>query len=140
MTSQLKTIDDIFNLENALLSMEQVSLDLTHHFSRGIYARQMFIPKGTILTGKLHKHNHLNVMLYGDIEIATEDGSKRMTEPCMFESKAGTKRAGFAHEDTVWITIHATEETDIEKIEANEIAEDPLQYLKDLRGNNLCHS
>ena len=124
MTSQLKTIDDIFSLEKAMLSMEQLPLDVTHHFSKGVYARQMFIPKGTILTGKLHKHNHLNVMLYGDIEVATEDGAKRMTEPCMFESKAGTKRAGFAHEDTVWITIH-------------EIAENPLQYLEDLRSDNL---
>jgi hypothetical protein len=137
MNSQLKTIDDIFSLEKAMLSMDQLPLDVTHHFSKGVYARQMFIPKGTILTGKLHKHNHLNVMLYGDIEVATEDGSKRMTEPCMFESKAGTKRAGFAHEDTVWITIHATKETDLKKIEANEIAENPLQYLEDLRSDNL---
>ena len=137
MSAQLKVIDKIFELENAMLTMEQLPLDVTHHFSKGVYARQMFIPKGTILTGKLHKHNHLNIMLYGDIEVATQDGLKRITEPCMFESKAGTKRAGFAHEDTVWITIHATKETDLEKIESDEIAENPLQYLADLRGERL---
>ena len=114
--------------------MEQLSLDIEHIFSRGVYARKMLIPKGTILTGKMHKHKHLNIMLYGDIEIATDEGTKRINKPCIFESKAGTKRAGFAHEETVWITIHATEETDIEKIEANEIAENPLQYLEELRG------
>ena len=56
----------------------------------------------------------------------------------MFESKAGTKRAGLAHEDTVWITIHATKETDLKKIEANEIVENPLQHLEYFRSENLC--
>ena len=59
MSAQLKVIDDIFNLENAMMSMEQLPLDVTHYFSKGVYARQMFIPKGTVLTGKMHKHNHL---------------------------------------------------------------------------------
>jgi hypothetical protein len=134
MSTQLKPIDSIFSLEKEMMSMEQLSLDIEHIFSRGVYARKMLIPKGTILTGKMHKHKHLNIMLYGDIEIATDEGTKRINKPCIFESKAGTKRAGFAHEETVWITIHATEETDIEKIEANEIAENPLQYLEELRG------
>jgi hypothetical protein len=135
MSCELNTIDSIFSLEKEMLSMDQLSLDIEHIFSRGVYARKMLIPKGTILTGKMHKHKHLNIMLYGDIEIATDKGTKRIDKPCIFESKAGTKRAGFAHEETVWITIHATEETDIQKIEANEIAENPLQYLEELRGN-----
>tara|TARA_R110000803_G_scaffold70454_1_gene133405 strand:- start:329 stop:739 length:411 start_codon:yes stop_codon:yes gene_type:complete len=135
MSCELNTIDSIFSLEKEMLSMDQLSLDIEHIFSRGVYARKMLIPKGTILTGKMHKHKHLNIMLYGDIEIATDEGTKRIDKPCIFESKAGTKRAGFAHEETVWITIHATEETDIQKIEANEIAENPLQYLEELRGN-----
>jgi hypothetical protein len=133
MSCELKAIDHIFALEKTMLSMDQVSLDVEHIFSRGVYARRMLIPKDTVLTGKMHKYNHLNIMLYGDIEIATDEGTKRIDKPCIFESKAGTKRAGFAHEETVWITIHATEETDIEKIEANEIAENPLQYLEELR-------
>ena len=138
MSAQLKVIDDIFNLENAMMSMEQLPLDVTHYFSKGVYARQMFIPKGTVLTGKMHKHNHLNIMLYGDIEVATQEGLKRIDKPCMFESKAGTKRAGLAYEDTVWITIHATKETDLKKIEANEIVENPLQHLEYLRSKKLC--
>ena len=121
----------ILNLEKTMQAMPQVSLDVAHHFSDGVYARELFIPKGTILTGKMHKHNHLNIMLYGDIE--------RMTGHCIFESKAGTKRAGFAHEDTLWVTIHATKETDLEKIEADEIADDPLKFLEELRGDKLCH-
>jgi hypothetical protein len=129
----------ILNLEKSMQSMDQVSLDVNHHFSKGVYARELFIPKGTVLTGKMHKHNHLNIMVYGDIEIANSEGSKRMIGHCIFESKAGTKRAGFAHEDTLWVTIHATKETDLKKIEADEIADDPLEYLEELRGGKLCH-
>ncbi len=129
-----KGLAGIFHLEKTMLDMEQLPLDVNHHFSKGVYAREMLIPKGTILTGKMHKHNHLNVVLYGDIEVATGDGAKRITAPCVFESIAGTKRAGFAHEDTLWLTIHPTEETDLEKVEAEVIADDPIKYLEELRG------
>jgi len=133
-TEVSKGLAGILNLEKTMLSMEQLQLDVNHHFSKGVYAREMLIPKGTILTGKKHKHNHLNVVLYGDIEVATADGSKRITGSCIFESIAGTKRAGFAHEDTLWITIHPTEETDLEKVEDEVIADDPIKYLEELRG------
>jgi hypothetical protein len=39
-------------------------------------------------------------------------------------SRPGTKRVGYAHEDTIWTTIHATEETDMEKVEKELIAAD----------------
>ena len=37
----------------------------------------------------------------------TENGLKRVSAPCMIRSKPGLKRAGFAHEDSLWITVHA---------------------------------
>ena len=40
---------------------------LTHHFTPKdekygccTYAREMFIPKGTLIIGKIHRHQHLN--------------------------------------------------------------------------------
>ena len=47
---------------------------------------------------------------------------KRIIAPYTFVSRPGTKRVGLAHADTVWVTIHATEETDLEKIEEEVIA------------------
>ena len=124
----LLNIAGILNLEKSMQSMEQVSLDVTHHFSKGVYARELLIPKGTVLTGKMHKHNHLNIMVYGDIEIANSEGSKRMTGHCIFESKAGTKRAGFAHEDTLWITVDKTDESDEEKMQESVMVSKMEQY------------
>ena len=39
-------------IERAMEQMEQLELDVKHHFSMGIYARELFITKGTTLTAK----------------------------------------------------------------------------------------
>jgi hypothetical protein len=110
----------IENLEAEMLKHEQVECPLEHHFAPGLYARQIFIPKGTLLTGKVHKDDDISVLLQGDISVLTPEGMKRMRGPCTFVSKAGVKKLGYAHEDTWWTTIHAnrTDESDIDKLEA----------------------
>jgi len=90
---------------------------LEHSFADGNYVRQITIPKGSILISKIHRYSHPAFILEGDITVVSEDGNKRMKAPCHFISKAGAKRVGFAHEKTVWVTVHATKETDLEKIE-----------------------
>jgi len=105
-------------------TLQQVDIKPVHYFAKGLYAREIFIPKGTLLTGKIHKSEHLNVISKGDISVVTEFGTKRIIAPFTMVSQPGTKRVGYAHEDTVWTTIHATEETDMEKVERELIAED----------------
>ncbi len=113
----------IMALEDAILRFKQEELQVNHHFSKGIYAREMIIPKGTILTGKIHKHEHLNIMTKGKIRVVTEEGAKDVVAPAIIASPAGTKRAGVAIEDTIWITIHPTDERDLDKIEDQFIAQ-----------------
>ena len=100
----------------------QMELQPTHYFSKGIYARELFIPAGVILTGKIHKTEHINIISQGDISVLTEEGIQRIRAPFTMVVKPGIKRVGFTHEDTVWTTIHATEETDLDKLEAELIA------------------
>ncbi len=114
--------EQIAKLETALLKLPQVETPITHRFSKGIYAREMFIPKGTLLIGKIHKFENLNIISQGDISVLTEEGVKRIKAPCTIVSPPGAKRVGYAHEDTTWTCIHATEETDLEKIEEEVIA------------------
>jgi hypothetical protein len=50
----------------------------------------------------------------------------------VIKSKPGIKRVGYAHEDTVWITVHPTDETDLDKLEENLIAksfDEVLEFL-----------
>lgn len=112
----------IKQLERELIATgAAIELEVIHHFAPGIYARELRIPAGTVLTGKTHKTTHLNVVSAGDITVWTEGGMKRVQAPYTFVSQPGTKRAGLTHADTVWTTFHVTQETDLEKIEAEVI-------------------
>lgn len=106
-----------------------VHINEKNHFSKGVYAREIFIPKGTVLTGKIHKYANLNIMSKGDLSVLMDDGSvKRVQAPFTCVSPAGTRRVAYAHEDTVWTTIHGTDEQCVEKIEAEFIAQTPREF------------
>lgn len=114
--------EKLARLEAVLSAGETVELPVKHHFSRGVYARELFIPKGTVLVGKIHKFSQINIVSKGDISVLTEDGVKRVKAGATIVSEPGIKRAGYAHEDTVWTTIHGTHETDLDKLEDELIA------------------
>jgi hypothetical protein len=103
-------------VEKIILSVDQSECPVKHHFSPGLYIREMTIPEGTVLTGKVHKTEHLCIMC-GDLELASDGLKARMIGFHVLESKVGAKRLGLAHKETIFTTIHATNETDIEKLE-----------------------
>lgn len=109
--------EKIQSLETVMLQEDQVDIPVNHRFSGGIYAREITIPKGTLLTGRIHKFDHFDIMLSGDVTVSTDTGEvKRLTGLNIMEGKAGKKRAGYTHEDTHWITFHSAEERDPEQM------------------------
>ena len=46
---------------------------LTHSFAKGVYVREMNMPEGTYVVGKIHKRDHIWVLLEGYIMVATEE-------------------------------------------------------------------
>jgi hypothetical protein len=96
--------------------------NLWHHFAPGLYARELWIPADSFVVGKIHKHEHLAMLVYGTASIADEFDNVKMSGPCLFKSKAGVKRALYTHEDCLFITFHPTELTDLEAIEEHVIA------------------
>ena len=111
------TREQIERLEALILQCPQTDLKTTHHFSPGLYAREMFIPAGTVLTGAVHKTEHM-ALFVGDITVWTEHGMQRITGHQTFVSKAGAKRVGYAHADTWCTGFFVTDETDIDALEA----------------------
>ncbi len=95
---------------------------VTHTFAPGLYARQMTIPKGGIIIGKIHRHAHVNTISKGRVWVVTEFGKDEIVGPVTFVSQPGTKRVVVAQEETIWTTYHPTEETDLAKIEEQVIA------------------
>jgi hypothetical protein len=85
----------------------------------------MMIPKGTLIIGKIHRHQHLNFIAKGKVIVFTEFGQKHLEGPCTFVSEVGLKRAVYAEEDTLWTTVHLTEfesEAELDKIEQEVIS------------------
>lgn len=106
-----------------------VELPVKHHFSHGVYARELTIPAGTMLIGKIHKHENLNIVLRGRIAIHCNGEAREFEAGDVIVSPPGTQRAGYALEDTVWMTVHGTDETDLERIEDMFIAKSYDEYL-----------
>lgn len=121
-------------LEQAMLAMPHAHVEFPtfHHFADGLYAREIEIQAGTMLTGKVHRTEHLNILAKGRIKIATDEGLREFVAPCTFVAPPGTKKAGLAIEDCVWITVHATRETDLDRLE-RELTADSYERFEHLR-------
>lgn len=109
---------------------------LTHSFAKGVYIREIRIPKGYFVVGSLHKDTYFNCILSGDMSVITEDGLKRVKGPCWNIAPAGTKRFGYSHEDTVWVTAHPNpdELRDIQVLEDMIHAEEEAYVPREIVG------
>ena len=129
--------EHILGFEEQLKKDENVQIGdnlicpLKHSFSDGIYVREIFIPAGTMLTGKIHKHAHPNFLMSGKVEVITESGGyETLQGPISMMSKAGTKRAINVLEDCVWITVHhnPSNTQDLKELEKIVIADSYEEY------------
>ena len=114
--------DGVMSLQESMLEQEQVECPVIHHFSDGSYAREIFMPAGTLVVGKIHRHSHMNVISFGECHVLTENGVEFLRAPITFVSLPETKRVVYCVTDVIWTTIHVTESKDIEEIERQIIA------------------
>ena len=112
----------IVAVENVMLNSPLCSLrgesfsTLKHTFADGVYAREITVQAGALLTTAIHKYPHHVFVLKGRVTSYSEFGLQEIVGPCSFIAPAGIKRLCFVHEETVWTTVHAVQETDPEKI------------------------
>lgn len=106
----------IVQIEREIQNLPQADCPVRWHFAPGMAAREMTIPAGVVLTGAVHRHEHLCTISKGRIVVSTDDGMKEIVAPHTFASKAGAKRVGYAIEETVWTTYHATNTTDVDAL------------------------
>jgi hypothetical protein len=114
----------ILDFEEVLKQQPQLEIKPIHRFCSGVYIREIYIPKGCVLTGKIHRTEHFCELVSGRIAFVTTDGAhvEALVAPALFTAAAGTKKAIYAVENSVFRNILATNETDPEKIEALFIA------------------
>ena len=110
-----RTVED---LERVMLGMEQAECPVIHHFAPGVYVREVRMKAGTFAIGHHQNFEHLNVFIAGKVLMYLEDGSTRILEaPMTFVGKPGRK-VGLILEDVIWQNVYATDERDVEKLEA----------------------
>lgn len=143
-TAALHMRERVHALEAELLKLPQLEIVPKHYFSDGAYAREITIPAGAVVTGKIHKYAQLNILSKGEISVLTEDGIVRVSAPFTVVSPPGTKRVAFAHTECVWTTILGTDEKDPDKIEQIFTTNTEAEYLEHVAKLQIedtsCHS
>ena len=105
--------EEMRKLDGAVTNLDQ---NLTHQFTPHMYIRTITMPKGMVVVTKIHKTEHPYFILKGDVSVLTEEGTVRIKAPYQGITKAGTIRIIYNHEETVWVTVHSTDLTDVDEI------------------------
>lgn len=129
--------DRVHAVEFEMKKFDQIEIPVRHYFADGVYCREVRIPAGTLVTGKIHKYEHINIMSSGEMSVLTERGILRVRAPFTTVSLPGIKRIAYVHEDAVWTTIHRTDLTDPSEIEEHFIAADEAAYQAFLTAEHI---
>lgn len=102
---------------------EPVTLPLKHRFTEGMYIREIFMPAGTVLTSRIHKTNHPFSIQKGKCNVYDGDDLQVLEAPHLGITEKNTRRLIHVMEDTIWITFHVTDKTDLAEIEKELLVE-----------------
>jgi len=126
-----------------ILKLPPRECPLIHRFTPGMYIREIFMPKDTILTTLLHLTTHPFFVLQGDVSVYYNGiPTQRYKAPYTGITEAGTRRMLFTHEDTIWTTCHVTDLTDPDEIIESITSRDfnPLVDKNEARFNTWRHN
>jgi len=103
------------------------NIGIVHHFGGGVYAKQTMIPAGLILSQHKHAHDHLSLLTSGAVIVSVDGVTSKHTAtpnaPVVLTIPAGKLHKVESLTDVVWFCIHATDETDPEKVDHELIEE-----------------
>lgn len=116
----------VARLQAEMLMLPQLEMPTEHFFVEGVYVRTVAFRKDELAVGKVHKREHLFIVMSGCLRITTDEGVRDVRAPSVIVSGPNTKRAALALEDSVCMTVHRTDKTDLDEIEAELIEPDAL--------------
>lgn len=115
------TIEELKGLQEYMLSDEyedhRMKLVNDHVLADGLYTRTMDLPKGSLAFGAKHRTGMVTFLAKGDVTFITSKGPTRYTAPSVWTDEPGVKRAAYAHEDSVVVTVCPSSSSSIEDIE-----------------------
>jgi hypothetical protein len=114
---------------------------LKHNIEGGLYTREVFMPKGSVVVSFIHKQDHPSFVLEGDASVLLDDGKIiRHKQGDKIMTKAGTQRVLFLHEDTRWCCVYRTDAKTIEEAEMDVYTENWRELPSEIIDKNrlLC--
>lgn len=114
------TLGQIKRLQDVIADLPQIENRPQHYFAPGMYVRALPIKAGSVVVGKMHRHEHVVMLMQGETTISTAEGMRRFSAPHIWTSRPGEKRVLVTHTDCVFATCHANpdDERDLDVIEA----------------------
>lgn len=112
--------------ETMVENFQPIEVQVTHEWDelRGLYARSVFLPAGSLVTSRVHRDHHVCEATLGEILVFTVGaGVTRVRAPARFASPPGARRVGLPQADCGWTTYHdvgyaLAKARDLEAVEA----------------------
>lgn len=111
-------------LGSATGSMDEINnKGLKEYFLNGLYIRELFIPKNTVIVSKIWNRTRCWYIKSGEVTFTTEMGTQRVKAPFSKIVPLGSKVALFTHEDTLWYAFAKSQAKSPQEAENELIAE-----------------
>lgn len=120
----IPTVEEVYAVEERLLSLPQIDFRLVSRFADGLYAREVTMQKGAVCSSKIHLKEHFAFVLTGDVSVWTDRSYQRIKAPAVLVTQPGTKRILLIHEECTWVTVHATNAKTVAEAEAELVSND----------------
>lgn len=90
---------------------------VVHHFAAGLYSKEMRVPAGVEIGKHVHEFDHFSMLMQGSVELDVDGEISVQHAPALLTIRAGAQHVITALTDVVWHCIHATTETDPDKVD-----------------------
>lgn len=91
---------------------------IQHHFSAGVYVKQMHLDANHCVDTHQHAYDHFGLLGKGSVIVELDGECETYVAPCLITIKAGKTHKITALTAIDWFCIHATDETDPAKVDA----------------------
>jgi len=141
--TQLNKIDGVVNHTVGMPQEEEVKelFPLKQHIEGGLYTRELFMPKDSIIVSMIHKQQHPTFLLKGKVSYITDEGEiKTIKAPYTIFTQIGTQRVFYMHEDSDLCCVYKTEAKTFEEAEVDVYTDNYMELPQELINKNkaLC--
>jgi hypothetical protein len=118
--------EKISQLREATKHLPPPAMPTLNFLCDGMYCRQIRIPEGVAFVGRKHKVPHYFMVLRGGAMVTNPDGGiYNLQAGMVLMCSPGAQRIGLTYADTIFVTVHRTDSTDLESIEDDVVEYDP---------------